>query len=419
MVAQPRILAPLLVAITLLPSVALAARKGRLVGKVVDAAGKPVAGVTVTVTSPQLQDFKEVHSTDKKGAFIVDFRHVDVTYRYRFERPGYRVLEVSQEWRLEGTQVHEWTIQTEEAEPVGAAPPASTSEPAVLAYNAGLTAFRAKDYATAETRLLEAVGHDPSLGQAWAVLSAAQVELGRNQEAAEAAEKAIALGSTDEAVLLSRWQAYRNLGDEVKAAAALADLEKVGRRAEEAKRFHNEAVALSKAGDHEGAIAKYREALNLDPGLQPSLFGLANAALKLGKHAEAAAATEVVLKSDPVNEQAIRLRYNACLSLGDKAKLSDALVGLAAFEPKIARNGLLQLAFEAYDANDLSRAKDMFGRVLALDPDYPQAHYYLGVILAGQGAGTEARRHLERFLQLAPNDAEANSAREMLRYVKQ
>ncbi|MEW6338001.1 MAG: tetratricopeptide repeat protein [Acidobacteriota bacterium] len=402
----------------LVPAAADAARKARLVGTLKDLAGKPIPEVAVTVTSPQLQGFRKILSTDKKGSFVVDFSQIDVTYVYHFERPGFRTMEVKQEWRLEGTQMQEWTLQPQAAQTVGDAPPASTSEAAIAAYNAGLTAFQAKDYATAEGKLAEAVGHDPQLRQAWAVLSAAQVELGRNREAAEAAEKAIALGSMDEAVLLSRWQAYRNLGDEAKVAAALADLEKVGRSAEEAKRLHNEGVALAKAGDQAGAFAKYREALNLDPGLQASLFGLAAAALKIGRPAEAATAAETVLKDDPRNEQAIRLRFNACLELGDKGRLAEALVGLAPFEPVTARNGLLQLAFEAYDANDLTRAKDLFGQVLAVAPDYPQAHYYLGVILAGQGAGTEARQYLERFLQIAPNDPESGSAREMLKYLR-
>jgi Flp pilus assembly protein TadD len=92
-------------------------------------------------------------------------------------------------------------------------------------------------------------------------------------------------------------------------------------------------------------------------------------------------------------------------------------VGLAPIEPAIARNGLLRLAFEAYDANDLVRAKERFGKVLEVDPNQPQAHNYLGIICVGQGAKAEARSHLERFLQLAPNDPEANAAREMLKYL--
>ena len=75
-----------------------------------------------------------------------------------------------------------------------------------------------------------------------------------------------------------------------------------------------------KAGDNAGAFAKFQEALNVDPNLQPSLIGLATAGLKIGRNAEAATAAETVLKADPKNEQAIRLRYNACLSLGDNGE---------------------------------------------------------------------------------------------------
>lgn len=82
--------------------------------------------------------------------------------------------------------------------------------------------------------------------------------------------------------------------------------------------------------------------------------------------------------TDPKNEAAIRVRYNACLSLGDKAR---------------------------------------FGKVLQVDPNYPQAYFYLGVINVGQGATAEAKSRIERFLQLAPKDPEADSAREMLKYL--
>ena len=207
--------------------------------------------------------------------------------------------------------------------------------------------MKGKDYPTAEAKFKEAAGLDPQLSVAWVALSSVQLQTGHNQEAAESAEKAIALGSKDEAILAARWQAYKNLKDDAKAAAALKDLEAFGRRTEEAKKLHNDGVALVKAGDSAGAFAKFQEALNLDPNLRPSLVGLATAALKLGRNAEAATAAETILKADPRNDQALRLRYNACLNLGDPERLADALAGLAPLEPTVAKNGLLKLAFDA------------------------------------------------------------------------
>ena len=406
----------LLILIVMIPGLAFAGQNGRLLGKVVDPEGKPIQGVVVTATSPQVLSFKEVRTTDKKGAFIVDFPSLDVTYHYRFEKAAYQSLEANQDWHRAGTQSFQWTMYPGTTEAVvGGAPPASSSEPAVLAYNGGVTAVKAKDYPTAEAKFKEAVGHDPKLLQAWVALSSLQVQMGHNQQAAEAAEKAIALGSQDEAVLTSRWQAYRNLKDDAKAAAALKDLEKVGRRTEEAKKFHNDAVALAKAGDNAGAFAKFQEALNVDPTLQASLLGLATAGSKIGRNAEAATAAEDVLKTDPRNERAIRLRYNACLSLGDKERLIDALVGLSAVEPAVATNGLLKLAFEAYDANDKVKTKERFLKVLEVDPNQPLAHYYLALNYLNEGDTGEARSHLERVLVLAPNGPEAKTAREMLK----
>lgn len=398
------------------PGLASTQPQARLVGRVLDTEGKPIQGVAVTATSPQIPKFTERRTTDRKGAFIVDFRDVDVTYHYRFEKPGYQTLEVDQEWRLEGTQRFEWTMQPAAAPASGGErAPASSSQPAVLAFNAAVAALKTKDFAAAEAKFKEAVAHDATLAQAWAGLSSVQVQTGHNQEAAEAAEKAMALGIRNEAVLLARWQAYRNLKDEAKAAEALKDMEAVGRRAEEAKRMHNEAVALVKAGDSAGAFAKFQEALSVDPALQPSLLGLASAGLKLGRNAEAATAAESVLASDPTNQQAIRLRYNACLTLGDADRLFEALVGLLAVEPVVASKGLLKLAFDAYDANDQVRAKKRFLRVLEFEPNQALVHNYLGMVYVAEGATADARRHLERFVALAPNAAEAATAREILK----
>jgi tetratricopeptide (TPR) repeat protein len=411
-----RTTALLLILLFTVPGSAFARQTARLVGKIVDSNGKGIQGVTVTATSPQVPKFREVVTTDRRGAFILDFRDVDVTYHYRFEKTGYQTLEVNQDWHLEGTQQDQWTM-TPGGTPAAVAgpPPASTSEPAILAFNAGVVAMKAKDYAAAETRLKEAVQNDPKLAPGWAALSAVHLQTGHNKEAAEAAEKAMALGVKDVAVLTTRWQAYRNLKDDAKAAEALKELESVGRNAEEAKKIHNEAVALVKAGDNAGAFAKFQEALKVDPNLQPALLGLATAALKMGRNAEAATAAETVLKTDPKNEQAIRLRYNACLTLGDNDRLFESLVGLAAVEPAAAVKGLLKLAFDAYDANDRDKAKQRFLKILEMDPNQALVHYYLGMVYVNEGATADAKSHLERFVALAPNTPEAQTAREILK----
>ena len=414
-----RTTALLLILICLAPALAFAQKKARLVGKVVDAEGKPIQGVTVTATSPDMPKYRDVVTTDKRGSFILDFRDIDVTYHYRFDKPGYQTLEINQDWHLEGTQQMQWTMVagSPAAAAVGGAPPPTTSEPAVAAFNAGVTAVKAKDYATAEAKLKEAVQQDPKLARGWAALASVQVQIGNNKEAAEAAEKAMSFGVKDEVLLTARYQAYRNLKDEAKAAEALKDLESVGRTAEEAKKIHNEAVALVKAGDNAGAIVKFQEALKLDPDLEPALLGLATAQLKAGRNAEAATAAEGVLKSNPANEQALRLRYNACLALGDADRLFDALVGLARVEPAIAAKGMLKLAFDAYDANDMTKAKARFLKVLDIDPNQPLVHYYLGMLYVNEGATADAKKHLEQFLTLAPNSKEAATAREILKQI--
>src|SRR5207244_12338305 len=90
--------------------------------------------------------------------------------------------------------------------------PASTSESAVLAFNEGVAALKAKDYTTARARFEAAVAADPSLRQGWVALSQVHLDQKRYREAAEAVEKAIALGAGDEPVVRLRWERYRSRG---------------------------------------------------------------------------------------------------------------------------------------------------------------------------------------------------------------
>lgn len=401
-----------------IPGLAHAERQGRLVGKVVDLQGKPIEGVTVLATARDLPDFHEQDTSNKRGMFIIDIPKLGVVYLLRFEKVGYAPLQAELTWDLAGTARKEYTLHPAGAVEVGTQPLPTTSNDAVEAYNAGVQAFKAKDFGTAAKQFQAAVAADAKLRQAWEALSLALYEEGDLKEAAAAAEKAVALGTTKVEVLRVRWEAYNTLGDQDKAAAALKDMEKAGKQAEEAKKIHNEAVKLVKAGDNEAALKKFQEALQLDPNLTQALDGLADVALKLGHNQQAADAADKVLAEDPQDEQALRVRYNAYLALGDKDKLVGALIGLAPLEPEVARHGLLKLAFDAYDANDLPKAQDRFAKYLRLDPNNPMAHYYVGITDMNLGDNDGAIKHLEIFLQLAPSDKEAPTAQQLLDYLK-
>lgn len=406
-----------LVLTLLLPGLALAAARGRLIGQVLDPDGNRIEGVTVTVTSAEVPGFKVVEVTDKKGVFKVDFDEINVVYQYQFDKVGYHTLKAEQTWRKVGTARHKFEMQPSGSAIVGAVAPSSSLDPAIEAFNAGASAFEAKNYAAAVASFEEALGHNPDLHQAWSALSMARLELEQYEEAAAAAEKAIALGATDQTVLRTRWEAYRKLGDEAKAAEALAAAERAGNMEEEAKRVFNEAVGLVKADNHEAAFARFKEASELDPNLEPAMLGVATTGLEIGRYAEAIEAAEALLANDPRNEQALRVRYNAALELADEDQIFEALLDLAPFESELARAGLWNLALAAYDANDSARAKDRFGKLLELDPGRAECHYYLGLLGVNEGASDEARRHFERFLEMAPDHADAGTVRDFLEHL--
>jgi tetratricopeptide (TPR) repeat protein len=418
-----RKIAWLLILLWIVPGLAYAEERARLEGRVIDPQGKPIQGVKVTVTCQQDEKFHENRTTDKRGTFTVIFSQINVTYHYRFEKEGYQTLEANQNWTAEGSQRFDWTMQpgsgTAAAAPTGAAAPVSNSPEAVNAYNAGVLAERAKDLRGAEAKFKEAVGFDPKLVQAWMALAAVQFQERDFKNAADSAEKAVALGSKDPALLTTRYQAYKSAGNDEKAAEALKELESIGRSAEEAKKLHNEGVALFKAGDNAGAIAKFKEALSLDPTLTASAVGMSDAALKAGNYEDAATAAEAILKNEPRNEQALKLRYNACLHLNDPDRLAQALIGLYAVDPAVAKKGLLKTAVDAYyDQNSKDHGRAAFEKILEWDPNEPYSNYYMGVMLISEGKNAEAKAHLEKVVAAAPNTEQGRSAKDMLKQLE-
>lgn len=140
-----------------------------------------------------------------------------------------------------------------------------------------------------------------------------------------------------------------------------------------------EACAAEDRGDLDEADALYSRALDVDPQLAAAMTNLGNLRHRSGDIAGARAMYERALMHDPSQAEA---RYN----LGN--------------------------LLEDLGEHDLAIAE--LKRVTQAAPDFADAHYNLGLALVRVGGTAQARRHLQRYLELDAASEWASRAREYL-----
>ncbi len=71
-----------------------------------------------------------------------------------------------------------------------------------------------------------------------------------------------------------------------------------------------------------------------------------------------------------------------------------------------------------WNAGQAEKSVALSRMALAIDPELAKAYYFIGLHHLSNGENPEAKAALEKFLELAPDDAEAATAREMLTYIE-
>ena len=83
----------------------------------------------------------------------------------------------------------------------------------------------------------------------------------------------------------------------------------------------------------------------------------------------------------------------------------------------MARDDLYKQGVAVFNAGQIDDARALFDRVLELDPDHAHSHYMLGMCFVNTGDNAQALEHLEKFLELDPENPDAATAREMVNYL--
>ena len=434
----------------LLPPVFAAAAhaigQGRVVGTVVDGAGKPIAGVKVVITSPDMATYKLEKTTDARGQFTAIILDAQRQYRLHLEKEGYVTLEQPLKPKIEDTLKETYSLQPSApapaakgpgaapgatagaappaGAPAGSPPPANAAEAkarhdAVVAYNEGVVALKAKDLATASAKFEQAATIDPKLAAAHEILAGVYLEQKKPQEALAAADRALALEPGKQRVMIDRYQALKALGDKPRAAQALDELAASHPGPEVARdvavSLYNEAADALHDNQPDQAAARLKRALEVDRTLEPAYSALAN--VYLGKQ-DRRAALDVAdrwVAAAPQSLSALQLRYKVLSELKDpRAREAKAAMDNA----KGDVSNPLNQGIELYNGNRIPEATKVFESLVQTDPANAKAHYMLGLCYTNAGDLARAKEHLETFLKLAPNDPDAPSARQMLAELK-
>ncbi|MCG8455324.1 MAG: tetratricopeptide repeat protein [Holophagales bacterium] len=381
--------------------------KGIIEGEVQSQEGESLQDVRVTVTDADTEEKVGESVTNRKGKFEIEIEDPSGEYIVSFAAEGYAPFDGRVELEESRQQILSVKLLDEAA---------GRANQAIQAYNDGAAAHRSGDLAAALAKFREAAEINPELAPAHLGIADIHLQQGQTEEAVAAVEMFRTLEPDDEQGKKVAYEAYRRAGLSEKAKALAEELGNPDMSAELAIGVYNEGAHASQQGDYETALAKFRQAAELDPGLAQAHSGVASIYYNQSQLDEALAAADQALGVDGENRQGLRIRY---LVLDARGELEPAMAAWDAYRA-LDEDGAVDLLFRRatmdFEAGDTDRAREALAKVLSLRPDFARAHYQLGLVLASTDTA-KAKEHLAKFLELAPDDPEAEAAKEIMAHL--
>jgi Tfp pilus assembly protein PilF len=288
-----------------LAAVMLGGAEARLTGKVTDSAGSPIEGVTVTVTTKNIGTFKLVLKTDAKGKYASIIADATIPYHLKFEKEGYVPFEGEKKIAVGdtgGLDAKLLKVSEAKAAAPAAAPPPSSGDGAVGAYNEGVDLLNAGKKDDAEQKFLESVKKNPDLPSAWKALTVIAYERKDWAHTLEYGEKATELDPSLTNLYAMMAQAAKQSGN--KKAADEWQARYAESAPETPETLYNKGVQAYNQNKMKEAEASLTKALEAKPDLPLAHFWLGMAQVNLKKNADAKSHFQKYLELDPKGSEA-------------------------------------------------------------------------------------------------------------------
>src|SRR5262245_55788689 len=191
------------------------------------------------------------------------------------------------------------------------------------------------------------------------------------------------------------------------------------------KKIFDEGVALSSAGKHSEAVAKFNEAIAVNATCYDCYnnIGYSYAQLKDWDKAEAAYKKSTELKPDDATAHSgLATVYNAerkfDLAAEEGAKATQLSSTLSAGGGGGSADAQYNQGVILWNAGKIADAKKAFESAVAANPNHAEAHYQLGMALVNEGNMAGAATEFETYLKLAPEGPNAATAKSLVAQLK-
>jgi tetratricopeptide (TPR) repeat protein len=179
----------------------------------------------------------------------------------------------------------------------------------------------------------------------------------------------------------------------------------------------NEGVAALESNDLATALERFQQASAVDSDFAEAFNAAAAVAMEIDDFRAAADAAENLVRLQPENVDAIGTAYFAELMLADIDRLIPSARRLADANPAVVSNEMLQHARVLFDDNLLEGSRSLLSIIIEREPELAPAYFQLGLTCNMMGETECARQALQKFLELAPDDEDAATARSLLEYL--
>jgi tetratricopeptide (TPR) repeat protein len=179
---------------------------------------------------------------------------------------------------------------------------------------------------------------------------------------------------------------------------------------------YGEAKALLESGDSAAARAKLVEAIEALPDLLEAHEALTGIDYASGNNELALASAERCLEIDDESLRCLAVAANATGELGNDEAHQAYLARyeeLNPDDPATVFNEAVVLLNKMDDAG----ARPLLERCLGIDGEYPKCLFEYGMLLLRSGDLEGAKAHLEKYLEVAPDGADATAAAETVKYL--